>query len=752
MQLTSSPLPIAGSFSLSGDVGVSDSAMASAASSGQVTIFRRSLDLSSSALPSDRIVAATEPTVTLTSLSHSMEVEAPEPSQLHHLADAPGDTATATNELDAERAPHMHRALPVPHAVSPASAVHCQPALSAIELQSVVVQSTVQERRTGELEAAPLLKAHPNWLNPNVDLSRGLSVPYPTPAAEPHVISTALPWLQRWVDRRWRFLFPAYRRVDVWGLRGFSVCELVFIALYSAINLALIVAGIAQCATASKYDGNEGDLYNIGVNFGIYGTINVLLLLLPNTRNNVWQYVFGMSFERSVFYHKWIARVACVELALHGAAIYSDSYYNDTLWADASSGGVTGEYGSGSIAFFISVAIVVLSLYPIRRYLHETFLRVHIVLFVAFIVFGLIHDGTVALVVPALVLYAVDWMLRISMWRQPVRVIDIQPLPGGVTRITFQKDHFTYQAGQYVFICIPAVSPFEWHPYSLSSSPHHPVLTVHCKTIGRWTRRLAELARRGKEEGRDWSRLKMHTEGPYGALSVPLAQYSSVLLVCGGIGVTPLGSVYNSLVHDHYRGVRRLRHLKLVWSLREPALITSLYDDVRRAESVSKQERADAAGEPPSFFFHPRALAQRDAQVSAANLTPHTAASLHSTIHPLTGRIKNAFHLTQLSTADADQLRGVQSYYGEWIKEGRPELAVAFNEMRDAMIQERTAASSGEAEVDSAMAAHSIESGVSRCAVLACGPRMLIDDVRAFCIRGSGAQIQFDLHEEEFSW
>ena len=701
-----------------------------------VTIFSRTLDLS--AVPPthhSRVPAVVaEPTVAV----HT-------PSSAEHVSHV--DAVAVTDVCDDEHAVRT---------VSPLAAVDVRKPGATIELQTIAIESPSEKRRTAvgaaskELEATPLNKPHPNWDSPNVDLSRGLSVPFPSSTAEPHVVPSTLPWLQRWVDKRWRFLFPAYRRLDVWGLRGFSICELVFIAIYSLVNAILIIVGIIQLATANKYDGDEGDLYNIGQNFGTYGTINVLLLLLPNTRSNVWQYVFGMSFERSVWYHKWIARVAVAELAIHGAAVYADSYYNNSLWADASNGGVTGEYGSGSIAFFIAVAIVVLSLYPFRRYLHESFLRVHMVLFIAFIVFGFIHDGTVALIAPALILYVVDWVLRIRMWRQPVRVLDVQLLPGGVTRITFQKDNFTYQSGQYIFICIPAVSPWEWHPYSLSSSPHHPVLTVHCKTIGRWTRRLAELARRGKEEGRDWTKLKMHTEGPYGQLSVPLAQYSSVLLVCGGIGVTPLGSIYNSLVHDHYRGVRRLRQLKLVWSLREPALITSLYDDVRKAEAVEPEERADAAGESPSYFFHPRALAQRDALVNAASMTPTTAASM-SAVQPLAGRVRNAFHLTKLKAEHQEQLRGVQSYYGEWIKEGRPELAVAFSEMRQAMTDERVSLVTM-SEAASAGAVGAAEPIVSRCAVLACGPSVLIDDVRAFCIRQSTPLVHFDLHEETFSW
>jgi predicted ferric reductase len=45
-------------------------------------------------------------------------------------------------------------------------------------------------------------------------------------------------------------------------------------------------------------------------------------------------------------------------------------------------------------------------------------------------------------------------------------------LPSNVIKIEFPKKNFDYKAGQYVFIAIPALSYFEWHPFSISSSPH----------------------------------------------------------------------------------------------------------------------------------------------------------------------------------------------------------------------------------------------------------------------------------------
>ena len=55
----------------------------------------------------------------------------------------------------------------------------------------------------------------------------------------------------------------------------------------------------------------------------------------------------------------------------------------------------------------------------------------------------------------------------------------VKVLPAGVVRLSFPKRKgFDYDPGQYVFVMIPSVNVFEWHPFSISSSPHTD--TVSC--------------------------------------------------------------------------------------------------------------------------------------------------------------------------------------------------------------------------------------------------------------------------------
>jgi len=54
--------------------------------------------------------------------------------------------------------------------------------------------------------------------------------------------------------------------------------------------------------------------------------------------------------------------------------------------------------------------------------------------------------------------------------------------PSNVVEIQIKKEKITIRAGQYIFICCPEISYFQWHPFTLtrcvfSSSTSHPTPT-----------------------------------------------------------------------------------------------------------------------------------------------------------------------------------------------------------------------------------------------------------------------------------
>lgn len=54
--------------------------------------------------------------------------------------------------------------------------------------------------------------------------------------------------------------------------------------------------------------------------------------------------------------------------------------------------------------------------------------------------------------------------------------------------------NFTYGPGDYIFIQIPAIAKYEWHPFTISSAPEQQgFIWLHIRSVGTWTKKLYEL-------------------------------------------------------------------------------------------------------------------------------------------------------------------------------------------------------------------------------------------------------------------
>lgn len=134
---------------------------------------------------------------------------------------------------------------------------------------------------------------------------------------------------------------------------------------------------------------------------------------------------------------------------------------------------------------------------------------------------------------------------------------------------------------------MPKLGILQWHPFSLSSSPKQKIVTLHIRKGGNWTTDLYSLASEQPE-------IDILMEGPYGSVGVDLTnpyKYQTVMLFSGGIGVTPMQSLCNSLMYEHNHGMRKLQKLSFVWIERDPVVMPEV--DVVRRESIRCLESCD---------------------------------------------------------------------------------------------------------------------------------------------------------------
>ncbi len=65
-------------------------------------------------------------------------------------------------------------------------------------------------------------------------------------------------------------------------------------------------------------------------------------------------------------------------------------------------------------------------------------------------------------------------------------------LPSKVTHLVIRRPpKFRFKPGDYVFINIPTIAKYEWHPFSISSAPEKSdFLWLHIRAVGNWTKKL----------------------------------------------------------------------------------------------------------------------------------------------------------------------------------------------------------------------------------------------------------------------
>ncbi len=128
-----------------------------------------------------------------------------------------------------------------------------------------------------------------------------------------------------------------------------------------------------------------------------------------------------------------------------------------------------------------------------------------------------------------------------QFWRHRLRVLQIRRESDAVVSVVMSGRHLDelrVEPGQ--FFRWRFLAPSTWRsslPFSLSAVPRLDRLRITFRLLGDGTRAIAEL-----EPG-----VKVFAEGPYGRLTSRLRTRSRVLLIAGGVGITPMRGLFEAL-------------------------------------------------------------------------------------------------------------------------------------------------------------------------------------------------------------
>ncbi|KAI9189807.1 hypothetical protein H9P43_001240 [Blastocladiella emersonii ATCC 22665] len=300
-----------------------------------------------------------------------------------------------------------------------------------------------------------------------------------------------------------------------------------------------------------------------------------------------------IPFDKNITFHRYVAYSIVLFTWIHAMAHYWNyrmlglaTKHTAEWYAVISGPGLTGQVAT--LALFLMATSAAET---VRRAHHEIFWYTHHLFLVFFA--ALLPHGAFCFVkadkppfcaaggnfwkyfVGSGVLYMIERVVRELRGRRETYISKVIFHPGDVLELQIQKPSATMRAGQYIWINCPAISPFQWHPFTLTAAPQEGFLSVHIRLTGDWTKAMANqcgitLTKDDKNLetriGRDNGLPRIMVDGPYGAASEDWMNFEVIMLVGAGIGVTPFASILKSIFyHKKQGGGDRLKHLRKVY-------------------------------------------------------------------------------------------------------------------------------------------------------------------------------------------
>jgi hypothetical protein len=190
---------------------------------------------------------------------------------------------------------------------------------------------------------------------------------------------------------------------------------------------------------------------------------------------------------------------------------------------------------TGLVALGLLYTLAILSMPQVRKWNYEVFQLGHLLMYP---IIGLLcAHGSAALLQQPMLGYFMAFPALLVVIERIVRVlVGFRPLPATIRILDSETVEikvdipgeiiWKYRPGQWVFLQVPTLSLFQWHPFTISVCLERQV-QLHIKTDGNWTKRLRDLVPKGQSEGA----INIGLNGPFGAPAERFYDFSHTLLV-----------------------------------------------------------------------------------------------------------------------------------------------------------------------------------------------------------------------------
>ncbi|KZF24242.1 hypothetical protein L228DRAFT_252625 [Xylona heveae TC161] len=431
------------------------------------------------------------------------------------------------------------------------------------------------------------------------------------------------------------------RQQKSWWRRELTGVRLLFNILFHGGHIAIFIGGWVNQVRDKRLSALNKLTFSVWMSrgAGLVLAIDGALILLPMCRNLLkWirPKLRFLPLDESVWFHRQVAYSMLVWTIVHTASHYVN-FFNIERTQVRPLAAVQVHYTeaagiTGHVMLLCMLLIYTTAHRRIRQQSFETFWYTHH-LFVPFMLALYTHaTGCFVRDIPEPIsplagkrfwqhcigyqgwrweliggaFYFAERVYREIRIRRPTEITKIIKHPYDAFEIQFRMPSMKYKAGQWLFINVPAVSRGQWHPYTITSCPFDPYISVHVRQVGDWTCELADALGAGSSQAKVYEELdphgmyevaiqngqlmpKIRIDGPYGAPAEDVFDHEVAILVGTGIGVTPWASILKNIWHlrSSPNPPRRLRRVEFYWICRDTssfewfqALLSSLeYQD-----------------------------------------------------------------------------------------------------------------------------------------------------------------------------
>ncbi|XP_062601698.1 NADPH oxidase 5-like [Saccostrea cucullata] len=423
-------------------------------------------------------------------------------------------------------------------------------------------------------------------------------------------------------EKSWRHKFT-------WKYFRNNLRKIMFVIIFILINIAITVYTVLEVLEKAS-DDIALTIFRLAAGiFGMLLNFNcmlVLILVLRKCHTLIRSTPLAaiLPLDQHITFHKMVGAVIGVCAIFHSAGAIGTAYIKSEMPTSNNTivtilfttkipmGLIPGStYITGWALLAVLTVMIIFSLPFVRKSGHfEVFYWTHM-LYIPFWILLIIHAPTFwyYFIMPG-VLFVIEKIIGSKLFKRVhygrTFITEVCLLPSGVCHLVITRpENFQFQPGDYIFIQIPDIAHFEWHPFTISSAPEmkgH--IWIHVRSLGHWTKRLydyfsaldpikekpdpnvmkrrtlaisqaraswwpnkrqSQYRPKDKEELKAEKRMaqvmkkvqvRCYIDGPYGTATREIFETEHAVLIGAGIGVTPMASILQSVMYRYKESKR----------------------------------------------------------------------------------------------------------------------------------------------------------------------------------------------------